>query len=542
MARSAVVVDLEPLRRWSTPRRRWSPTRRSPGSTWRSRATGPARWMRRPTPASAAAATTRSTPSSSPTNVTGRYRYRDGDVRPASLAAAAVTRGPVRDAVDPPGLPRAAGLHGLARRGRLARHRDGDAVAVRRSRNEVAKALGWPQRRVRAVATPLGGAFGGKWSLFDTLVAAAAVKLGRPVRLVATRSRGLRGDEPGPAVRRRRSGSARTPRAGSRRSRRGSSPTPARSTRAPRSRSPACWSPGRTPGRRSTSSAYGVRTNRVRRRGVPGARGAADGVRDRDACIDELAAELGLDPIELRRRNLAAEGAPIVDGEAWVAHRRGRGPRRARGQPTGGARRERRRGRGRRRRRSATGRARRTRRGGLPDVARRERPGHDRRRRHVGRRRRLPGDRRGVARRSRRPASQIVSARLVRRAGLAGQRRQHDHLLGGPGDPGGGRGRRPSRLLEAAALAARDRRGRPGARRRHGPAARHAGAGHPDRQGRARQRPGRSGADRGATPGRGAGPRRRRSPGHVVARAGGPRDGRRHGRSRTTSSRTSGAC
>jgi CO/xanthine dehydrogenase Mo-binding subunit len=39
-----------------------------------------------------------------------------------------------------------------------------------------------------------------------------------------------------------------------------------------------------------------------------------------ETLIDELAAALDVDPIDLRRRNLAPAGSPTVDGEAWVAH------------------------------------------------------------------------------------------------------------------------------------------------------------------------------------------------------------------------------
>jgi CO/xanthine dehydrogenase Mo-binding subunit len=39
-----------------------------------------------------------------------------------------------------------------------------------------------------------------------------------------------------------------------------------------------------------------------------------------ESLIDELAAELGIDPIELRRRNIVSAGDPMVDGEAWPIH------------------------------------------------------------------------------------------------------------------------------------------------------------------------------------------------------------------------------
>jgi carbon-monoxide dehydrogenase large subunit len=59
-----------------------------------------------------------------------------------------------------------------------------------RLRAEIARILGLPESRVRAVAPEVGGAFGVKTSPYreDVLVAWAAVRLGRPVRWVPTRS------------------------------------------------------------------------------------------------------------------------------------------------------------------------------------------------------------------------------------------------------------------------------------------------------------------------------------------------------------------
>ena len=54
-------------------------------------------------------------------------------------------------------------------------------------RDEVANVLGVPESDVRVVPTPVGGAFGGKFLLYEPLVALAARSSGRPVRLVLTR-------------------------------------------------------------------------------------------------------------------------------------------------------------------------------------------------------------------------------------------------------------------------------------------------------------------------------------------------------------------
>lgn len=54
-------------------------------------------------------------------------------------------------------------------------------------RKEVADFLGWPENRIRVIPTPVGGGFGGKFTLLEPLVAALAVQAGRPVRLTLTR-------------------------------------------------------------------------------------------------------------------------------------------------------------------------------------------------------------------------------------------------------------------------------------------------------------------------------------------------------------------
>ena len=63
------------------------------------------------------------------------------------------------------------------------------------TRSELARAFDLPLERIRVIAEPLGGAFGGKFALVEPLAAGAALALQRPVRLVLTRSRGLPGDE-----------------------------------------------------------------------------------------------------------------------------------------------------------------------------------------------------------------------------------------------------------------------------------------------------------------------------------------------------------
>ncbi|HXG26315.1 MAG TPA: xanthine dehydrogenase family protein molybdopterin-binding subunit, partial [Candidatus Binatia bacterium] len=250
-------------------------------------------------------------------NVIGRYRYRDGDVDAALRGAAAVVEGRFSSQWIHQGY-----LEPQACTAWL----DEDGVVVIESstqslfgtRNEVAKALGLPQRRVRAVATPLGGGFGGKWPLFDALVAAAALRLRRPVRLVATRTEDMTATNPGqPFFTTLRIGADPDGRfvglegrvvADAGAFEEGTGESLAGVLLA----GPYAWSA-------FDIRAYGVRTNRF---GV-GAYRAPTGPAMAfalESLVDELAGRLGIDPVALRRRNLAREGEPMVDGEAWAPH------------------------------------------------------------------------------------------------------------------------------------------------------------------------------------------------------------------------------
>ena len=250
-------------------------------------------------------------------NVTGRFRYRDGDIAAALAGAAVVREGRFETQWIHQGY--------LEPQACTAWIDDDGSLVVETAtqslfgaRNEVAKALGWPQRRVRAVALPLGGAFGGKWPLLDTLVAAAAVKLRRPVRLVATRSEDFAATNPGQpfttSVRiganagGRFTGLEATVVADAGAFEEGSAESLAGVLLA----GPYAWPA-------FDIKAYGVRTNRfgVGAYRAPSAPAMAYAI---ESLVDEISAELGIDPIDLRRRNLADAGSPTVDGEAWATH------------------------------------------------------------------------------------------------------------------------------------------------------------------------------------------------------------------------------
>jgi CO/xanthine dehydrogenase Mo-binding subunit len=250
-------------------------------------------------------------------NVTGRVRYRDGD-EPGAVARSAVTRS---------GTFSTAWIHqGYLEPQATTAWLDADGTLVVESstqslfsvRNEVAKALGLHQRQVRAVATPLGGGFGGKWPLFDTLAAAATWKLRRSVRLAATRSEDFAASNPGQpyttTIHVSADADGRFTRLGARivtdagAFEEGSAESLAGVLVA----GPYAWPS-------FDIKAYGVRTNRfgVGAYRAPSAPQMCFAV---ETMIDEVAGALGIDQIEIRRRNLAPAGAPMVDGERWAAH------------------------------------------------------------------------------------------------------------------------------------------------------------------------------------------------------------------------------
>ena len=250
-------------------------------------------------------------------NVLGRYRYRDGDPL-AALSRSAVTR---------EGTFSTSWIHqGYLEPQICTAWLDADDTLVLETstqslfgaRNEVAKALGFPQHRVRAIGTPLGGGFGGKWPLFDTLVAAAAVQLRRPIRLAVTRSEDFAAANPGQGMgitlRISADAEGRFTRLEARiladagAYEEGSGESLAGVLIA----GPYAWPS-------FDVKAYGIRTNRfgVGAYRAPTAPQTCFAV---ETLIDEVAAALHIDPIEIRRRNLVAAGDAMVDGETWTAH------------------------------------------------------------------------------------------------------------------------------------------------------------------------------------------------------------------------------
>jgi len=248
-------------------------------------------------------------------NVVERTRYRFGDVDAALSGAAATVRATFRTSWVHQGYLETQACTAWS---------DEDGTLVIESstqgsfalRSDIAKALGLPLHRVRVVPTPLGGAFGGKWSLFEPLIGLAARRLGRPVRLVLDRREDFLASNPSQAFEIDvEIGADAEGRLTALRSRIvadcGAFADYSASTLAPI----LLAGPYRWPA--FDLSAYGVLTNRV---GV-GTYRAPSGPPTAfalESALDELAAELEIDPLELRRRNAVHEGDAMVDAETWA--------------------------------------------------------------------------------------------------------------------------------------------------------------------------------------------------------------------------------
>lgn len=182
------------------------------------------------------------------------------------------------------------------------------------ARSEVAELLGQPEAKVRIVAMPVGGGFGGKVVLLEPLVAALTMLLDRPVSLVYTRADEMLNATPAPA------GSI-SLRLGARRD----GELTALEARV-------VFDAGLYPGAPTGIAAlliggyYRLPALRIRgfevvthkpAQGAYRAPGAVQGTFAIESAIDELADRLGLDPLELRLMNCVEAGDPLPNGAPW---------------------------------------------------------------------------------------------------------------------------------------------------------------------------------------------------------------------------------
>ena len=183
------------------------------------------------------------------------------------------------------------------------------------TRNHLAAVFGLPVSKVLVAGAPVGGAFGSKQTVIEPLVAGAALALRAPVQLVLTRREDFASTKPAQGtiadlqLAASRAGEFLALRA------RVAYDTGAYSESSLHmAAGSVITGPYRWPA--FDVVGLGVRTNRF----AAGQYRAPTGpqlTHALETLIDELAAELGLDPLDLRRQNLVAEGDPTVSGEVW---------------------------------------------------------------------------------------------------------------------------------------------------------------------------------------------------------------------------------
>ncbi|HUF02526.1 MAG TPA: xanthine dehydrogenase family protein molybdopterin-binding subunit [Gaiellaceae bacterium] len=183
------------------------------------------------------------------------------------------------------------------------------------TQSELARAFGIAPDRIRVIAEPIGGAFGGKFALVEPLAAGAALALRRAVRLVLTRSEDFQATNPVSAqVMDIRVGALED-----------GTLTAIQGRMVVDRGSNAGWGvegitsllvAGPYRWQAYDVHGYGVQTNRFTFGAyrAPGAPTAAFVI---ESLLDELAAELGIDPIELRLRNAVVEGDVSLSGNAF---------------------------------------------------------------------------------------------------------------------------------------------------------------------------------------------------------------------------------
>jgi CO/xanthine dehydrogenase Mo-binding subunit len=247
-------------------------------------------------------------------NVVKRSGYRRGDVEAALAASDVVVEGRFTTHWVHQGyLEPQVAMAQLDADGVL--HVTSSTQGTFYTRSELAKLFGLPMAGVRVTGATLGGGFGGKLLICDPLAAGATLRLRRPVRVELTRHEDFRMSNPAPAsILDVRLGATRDGRMTGIRARirletGGFSDNSIEGIAAILTIGPYHWQAHEV-------VAYGVETNRVAT-GAYRAPGAPQATFALEQLVDELAGKLGIDPIELRRRNLVAPDDEMADGTAW---------------------------------------------------------------------------------------------------------------------------------------------------------------------------------------------------------------------------------
>ena len=247
-------------------------------------------------------------------NVLGSARLADGDVDAALAGGAAVVRGRFRTPWIYQGY--------LEPQNATAWTDPEGELTIRTStqtpfgtRDAIARLYGLPTECVRVRWAPLGGGFGGKMLIIEPLVVGAVLATGRPVRLEMTRTEDMSAANPvGAEIIDLELGADAEGRLTGIRSRalvdRGAAEDMGlEAIAAMLASGPYNW-------QAHELTAIGVMTNRVTLGAyrAPTAPPAAYAV---ESLIDDLARELGVDPLQLRLRNVAREGDATAAGRPF---------------------------------------------------------------------------------------------------------------------------------------------------------------------------------------------------------------------------------
>ncbi|OLD49766.1 MAG: hypothetical protein AUI42_06400 [Actinobacteria bacterium 13_1_40CM_2_65_8] len=260
-----------------------------------------------------AATKSESEPAQHPPNVTSAASMKRGDVAPAMAGAEVVVKESYR----------LAGVHHspMEPHVTIVRPEPDGGVTIWaptqgpfQVRHEISEFLEVAAHKVRVVPMAVGGGFGGKVTLLESLVVLLARQIGRPLRLALTRQQEFMLAHPAPAA-------AFDIELGAKRD---------GELVAMRARyhfdngATSGWHAGiagsflggtyRIPHFELTG--FEVATNKppVDAYRAPGAPQAYFAL---ESAMDELASKLGMDPIELRRRNASKEGDPDAEGNPW---------------------------------------------------------------------------------------------------------------------------------------------------------------------------------------------------------------------------------
>ena len=247
-------------------------------------------------------------------NVLDRITRENGDVTAAFAASAVVVEGTFRTPwVYQAYLEPQVSTAWLEPSGTLVVSTSTQGSFV--TQRELARAFDLPLERVRVIAEPLGGAFGGKFALVEPLAAGAALALKRPVRLVLTRSEDFQATNPASAqvthlkIGARADGALTGIEARMIVDRGSNAGWGVEGITSLLVAGPYNWEAHDLRG-------YGVQTNRFTF-GAYRAPGAPTAAFALESLLDDLANALELDPIQLRLKNAVVEGDVGISGNPF---------------------------------------------------------------------------------------------------------------------------------------------------------------------------------------------------------------------------------